>query len=90
MACTHCTDAPCRAVCPTNAIYTTDDGVVPHSKDLCIGCGYCFYACPLGAQYPQVTNFGSRGKWTSAPSAPVVLRPTAARQNTINMAATSR
>ena len=63
MACMHCTDAPCAAVCPVNCIFSTDDGVVLHSKDLCIGCGYCFYACPFGApQYPRVGNFGSRGK----------------------------
>ena len=63
MACMHCTDAPCQAVCPVNCFYTTADGVVLHSKDLCIGCGYCFYACPFGApQYPKVGNFGSRGK----------------------------
>jgi formate dehydrogenase iron-sulfur subunit len=67
MACMHCTDAPCAAVCPVNCFYTTADAVVLHSKDLCIGCGYCFYACPFGApQYPKVGNFGSRGKWTSA------------------------
>ena len=63
MACMHCTDAPCAAVCPVTCIAPTSEGVVLHSKDLCIGCGYCFYACPFGApQYPQVGNFGSRGK----------------------------
>ena len=63
MACMHCTDAPCAAVCPVSCFYTTADAVVLHSKDLCIGCGYCFYACPFGApQYPRVGNFGSRGK----------------------------
>src|ERR1700682_3800678 len=63
MACMHCTDAPCAAGCPVSCFYTTADGVVLHSKDLCIGCGYCFYACPFGApQYPKVGNFGSRGK----------------------------
>ena len=63
MACMHCTDAPCAAVCPVDCFYTTDDAVVLHSKDTCIGCGYCFYACPFGApQYPKVGNFGTRGK----------------------------
>jgi formate dehydrogenase iron-sulfur subunit len=52
-----------RRVCPVDCFYTTADAVVLHSKDLCIGCGYCFYACPFGApQYPRVGNFGSRGK----------------------------
>ena len=63
MACMHCTDAPCAAVCPVSCFYTTADAVVLHDKDLCIGCGYCFYACPFGApQYPRLGNFGSRGK----------------------------
>jgi formate dehydrogenase iron-sulfur subunit len=63
VACMHCSDAPCMAVCPVDCFYQTDEGVVLHSKDLCIGCGYCFYACPFGApQFPQAGNFGSRGK----------------------------
>ena len=63
ISCMHCTDAPCVAVCPVSCIYQTDIGVVLHNKDTCIGCGYCFYACPFGApQYPKATNFGSRGK----------------------------
>ncbi len=63
VACMHCSDAPCMAVCPVDCFYQTADGVVLHSKDLCIGCGYCFYACPFGApQFPQAGNFGSRGK----------------------------
>ena len=33
MACMHCTDAPCAAVCPVNCFYTTADAVVLHSKD---------------------------------------------------------
>ena len=64
MACMHCTGRAVRgASARSTASITTDDGVVLHYKDLCIGCGYCFYACPFGApQYPQAGNFGSRGK----------------------------
>ena len=63
VACMHCSDAPCMAVCPVDCFYQTDEGVVLHDKDLCIGCGYCFYACPFGApQFPQAGAFGVRGK----------------------------
>ncbi|MFC1665180.1 formate dehydrogenase FDH3 subunit beta [Pseudomonadota bacterium] len=63
VACMHCSDAPCASVCPVDCFYTTDDGVVLHDKDICIGCGYCFYACPFGApQFPGKGSFGSRGK----------------------------
>jgi formate dehydrogenase iron-sulfur subunit len=63
VACMHCSDAPCIAVCPVDTIYQTADGVVLHDKDICIGCGYCFFACPFGApQFPSQSSFGSRGK----------------------------
>ena len=50
VACMHCDDAPCMAVCPTDCFYKTDDGIVLHDKDLCIGCGYCAVSCPYHAR----------------------------------------
>ncbi len=63
VACMHCADAPCMNVCPTQTIFKREDGIVLHDKDNCIGCGYCFYACPFGApQYPQNGFWGERGE----------------------------
>jgi formate dehydrogenase iron-sulfur subunit len=63
VACMHCSDAPCMAVCPVDCFTQTGEGVVLHDKDQCIGCGYCLYACPFGApQFPQAGAFGARGK----------------------------
>ena len=61
--CIKCKYTDCVEVCPVDCFYTTVDGIVLHDKDLCIGCGYCFYACPFGApQYPEQEAFGVRGK----------------------------
>jgi len=47
MGCNHCLDAACLNGCPVDA-YTKDaaTGIVLHSADACIGCGYCTWNCP--------------------------------------------
>ncbi|MGB2079875.1 MAG: formate dehydrogenase FDH3 subunit beta [Vibrio sp.] len=62
IACMHCDDAPCMQVCPADCFHRTEDNIVQHDKDLCIGCGYCLFACPFGApQFAQHGAFAERG-----------------------------
>ena len=44
--CNQCTDAPCVAICPTQALYKRRDGIVDLHGDRCIGCRACMEACP--------------------------------------------
>jgi len=46
--CKHCKDAPCMAVCPTNAIIRTEFDTVFIQQDTCNGCRDCIAACPFG------------------------------------------
>jgi Fe-S-cluster-containing dehydrogenase component/formate-dependent nitrite reductase membrane component NrfD len=49
--CNHCDDAPCVDICPVEALWRRDDGIVDFSGDRCIGCKACMAACPYDAIY---------------------------------------
>jgi Fe-S-cluster-containing dehydrogenase component/formate-dependent nitrite reductase membrane component NrfD len=51
MRCNHCTDAPCVTICPTEALFKRDDGIVDFDSTVCIGCKACMQACPYDALY---------------------------------------
>ncbi|MEL6821514.1 MAG: 4Fe-4S dicluster domain-containing protein [Calditrichota bacterium] len=51
MRCNHCEDAPCVDICPTQALYTREDGIVDFDNRRCIGCKSCMQACPYDALY---------------------------------------
>ncbi len=49
LQCRHCEDAPCVAVCPTDALHREADlGPVLVESDRCIGCRLCMLVCPFG------------------------------------------
>ena len=57
MACMHCGDAACMAVCPAHAIYRDPEfGAVLVDHKKCLGCRYCSWACEFGA--PQFDRDG--------------------------------
>jgi Fe-S-cluster-containing dehydrogenase component len=44
--CYHCDNPPCIEVCPVEATWREEDGLVVIDYDWCIGCRYCMAACP--------------------------------------------
>ncbi len=53
VVCLHCNEAYCEKVCPAGAItvnYDEKKGVraVQISKEKCVGCKMCIFACPFG------------------------------------------
>jgi molybdopterin-containing oxidoreductase family iron-sulfur binding subunit len=48
--CQQCERAPCVSVCPVEATWQEEDGIVVVDYNWCIGCRYCEAACPYHAR----------------------------------------
>jgi len=46
--CMQCDEACCVKVCPVNALFRDENGVIAKNSEKCIVCKMCVSACPLG------------------------------------------
>lgn len=60
LMCNQCDNPPCAMVCPVQATYKREDGIVLVDHHRCIGCRYCMIACPYNARF---FNYKENEEW---------------------------
>ena len=72
--CLHCQHAPCVEVCPVQATFVCEDGLVVMDYDRCIGCRYCEVACPFDARKFNWEERGDENTYVPTWGSPEVPR----------------
>jgi Fe-S-cluster-containing hydrogenase component 2 len=55
--CRKCTDAPCIAACPAEALEKDPEGIISRAINLCIACKSCVVICPFGTLMTDFFTF---------------------------------
>ena len=63
--CFHCDEPPCTKVCPVDATFKRQDGIVLIDNTRCIGCRFCMAACPYSTRH---FNWGDPSQLGETPS----------------------
>lgn len=76
VTCHHCAGAPCKRMCPVDAIRRDEDGCIRVDEHQCIGCKLCAVACPFGAIHMYGTSIaGVAGRKYETPTFPWGTEP---------------